>query len=130
MTIGKSGLLAIALVGAISGTSRAQFGYGAVSGSGFATYPGFGVNTGYYSLNSGFGNYGLPGAYPGYGGYGFAGYGPGANLGGYYAPVFPNFAPQTTNNLGGIAGAIRTQTGKGYSYRQGSNFGVSRRRGR
>jgi hypothetical protein len=121
----KSGLVAIALVVGLAGSSQAQFITNGFQ-RGFATYPGVGVNSGYYTVNGGYGNYGLPGVYPGYAGYGFAGYGPGAPLNGYFGAIQPNLAPQTTNNMGGLINSIRTQTGRGSSY----NYGINRRRGR
>jgi hypothetical protein len=124
----KSGLVAVALVVGLAGSSQAQFVTNGFQGGGFATFPGAGVNTGYYTVNNGFGNYGLPGAFPGYSGYALPGYGPGANLGGYFATIQPNLAPQTTNAMGGLINTIRTQTGRGSSYNYGANNGVARRR--
>jgi hypothetical protein len=124
----KSGLIAIAIVFGLAGSSQAQFVTNGFQGGGFATFPGAGANTGYYTVNSGFGNYGLPGAYPGYAGNALPGYGPGANLGGYFAPIRPNLAPQTTNAMGGLMNTIRTQTGRGNSYNFGVNNGIARRR--
>jgi hypothetical protein len=126
----KSGLFAIAMVAGLAGSSQAQFVTSGFQGSGFATFPGAGVNSGYYSVNSGFGNYGLPGAYPGYAGYGLPGYGPGANLNGYFGAVQPNLYPSTTNTMGGLMDSIRTQTGRGTSYSYGVNNAIPRRRGR
>jgi hypothetical protein len=126
----KSGLVAIVLVAGLAGSSQAQFVNGGFQGGGFATFPGAGVNSGYYSINSGFGDYGLPGAYPGYAGYGLSGYGPGATLNGYFGAIQPNLAPQTTNTMGGLMSSIRTQTGRGSSYNYGVNNGIPRRRGR
>jgi hypothetical protein len=126
----KSGLVAIALVVGLAGSSQAQFVTNGFQG-GFATFPGAGVTSGYYGVNAGFGNYGLPGAYPGYAGYGLSGYGPGAYLNGYYDPwLQPNVAPQTTIKMGGLIDSIRTQTGRGNSYSYGVNGGISRPRGR
>src|SRR5947209_8230050 len=111
----KSGLVAVALLAGFAGSTEAQFVTNGFQGGGFATFPGAGVTSGYYSINSGFGNYGLPGAYPGYAGNGFSGYGPGATLNGYFGAIQPNTAPQTTNVMGGLIGTIRTQTGRGNS---------------
>src|SRR3954469_15866296 len=72
----KSGLVAIALTLGLAGSTQAQFVSSGFQGVGFATFPGAGVNSGYYSINSGFGNYALPGTNPGYAGYGLSGYGP------------------------------------------------------
>lgn len=124
----KSGLVAIAILGGLAGSSQAQFVTSGFQGGGFATFPGVGVTSGYYTTNSGFGNYGLPGAYPGYAGYALPGYGPGANLGGYFAPIRPNLAPQTGNAMGGLMNTIRTQTGRGTSFPTGVNNGIAARR--
>jgi len=125
----KSGLVAIAIVVGLAGSSQAQFVTNSFQGRGFAPFPGAGVSSGYYSVNGGFGDYGLPGAYPSYAGYGLSGYGPGANLNGYFDPwLQPNLAPKTTNTMGGLMSAIRTQTGRGNSYNYGVNNGISRPR--
>ncbi len=128
----KSGLIAIALVVGLSGTARAQFVTGGFGGAGTSAYPAYGTGTssGYYTVNSGFGNYGLPGTNPGFSGFGLPGYGPGANLGAYFPQIQPNRAPQTTNNMGGLMNTIRSQTGAGNSYGSGANRGISRRRAR
>ena len=126
----KPGLVAVALLAGLAGSTEAQFVTRGFQGGGYSAFPGAGVTSGYYSINSGFGNYGLPGAYPGYSGYGLSGYGPGANLNGYFSPIRPNTAPQTTNAMGGLMNTIRTQTGRGNSYNYGVNSGISRRRGR
>ena len=52
----KSGLVAIALVVGLAGSSQAQFATTGYQRGGFATYPGTGVTSGYYGINSGFGN--------------------------------------------------------------------------
>ncbi len=125
----KPGLTALVLVVGLAGSAPAQMvgrghsyngGYGGYNGN-----PGFNANSAYYG-NQGFGNYGLPGAYPGYGFAGYSAYGPGTAFNGYRYPM-ANTAPRTYNNLGGLTGAIRTQTGAGTSYR-GGNDGVPGRR--
>lgn len=123
----RSGLVAIALVASLAGSARAQLFTGGFPG-GYPAYPGYGAYMGYYNTNGGFGNYGLPGTFPGYGGFGLPGYGPGANLGGYFAPIQPNLAPRTSNAMGPLINSIRTQTGRGNSYSNGVNSGISRRR--
>jgi len=105
----KPGLAALILVAELSGSARAQ----GIAG-GYVISPGIGLNSGYYG---GYGNYG---GYSNYGGYG-RGY--------YYNPAYNLNVPQTYNNMGGLMNAIRQQTGKPGSYRNGyTNYGVSRGR--
>ncbi len=117
MSAWKSGFGAIMVVAVLSDSVQAQKS---------PVYPGTGVNTGYYTTSSGYGNYGLPGAYPYYSGYGFSGYGPGANLGAYFSDSRSPNAPMTYNNMGGLMNTIRQQTGRSKSDRAGSRFGTSR----
>lgn len=130
MTALRPGYLAIVLMVGLAGSAQAQFVAGRAPGGGYATYPGPGATPGYYSINPGFGNYGLPGTFPGYRGYGLSGYGPGADLGGYFNQTRANLTPRTSNDMGGLINSIRTQTGRGNSYGSGVNGGVSPRRGR
>jgi len=102
----------------------------------YAPYPGVGTgqinyNQSYYSINGGFGNYGLPGAYPGYQGYGFSGYGPGSQVGAYFTATPNPNGGKVSNNMGGLINSIKQQTGKPGSYRNSSRTAVSQnRRGR
>ena len=108
----KASLVALALIAGVSGSAQAQ-GFAGIGSGGFVTYP-----------NSGFVNSGYSGI--GYGGYN------GYSYGGYNGLYMPGYIPSGTyNNMGGIMGSIRTQTGRPGSYNNGNNFGVSRtRRGR
>ncbi|WP_435010299.1 hypothetical protein P12x_001551 [Tundrisphaera lichenicola] len=131
MTVLKSSLVALALIAGMSDLANAQSFSSAVTNNGFATFPGAGISDGYYDVNGGFGNYGLPGTYPNYSGFGLSGYGPGTDLSAYFSASRPNTGPQTTNAMGGLIGTIQKQTGRGNSYQiNGMNGVVHRRRAR
>ncbi len=101
---------------ATSSASAQQFGVGGARGNAFG---GAGFGNGF---NSGFNNFG-GGGYTNFGGfnngYGGIGYNRGYNYNAY---------PQTYNNMGGLMNSIRTQTGRGNSYRYGSGPAVGGRR--
>jgi hypothetical protein len=122
MKVLKPSFAAIVLIVGLSSAAQAQ---GVVAG-GYATYPGAGTIQDYYTVTSGFGNYGLPGAYPNYSGYGLSGYGPGANLGEYFTATPNRNIGRVSNNMGGLMNSIKQQTGKPGSYRNNAaNYGVS-----
>jgi len=121
----KPGLAVLVVLVGLSSTARAQ-NFVAYGVNEFGAYPGAVASSGYYAINGGFGNYGLPGAYPNYQGYGFSGYGPGSAVGGYYQPINH---PRTYNNMGGLINTIKTQTGKPGSYRLNNGYdGLPRNR--
>jgi hypothetical protein len=73
----------LAMLVVFAGITSEVSAQGVASGSasqGFASYPGAGTPQDYYSINGGFGSYGLPGSYPNYQGHALSGYGPGASL--------------------------------------------------
>ena len=98
----KSGLVAVALVAGLAGSAQAQFVTSGFQGGGSPPIPGPGSTPAITAINGGFGNYGLPGAYPGYAGYGLSGYGPGPTWAVTSPRSGPTSAPQTYNNMGGL----------------------------
>ena len=108
-------------------TSASAQGFGIVGGGGNAFGGGFGGNQGF----TGYNNFGLynggisnggfyPGAYNNFGVYN-GGYNRGYSF-------IPRSYPQTQNNMFGLMNSIRTQTGRGNSYRYGNGPAVGGRR--
>ncbi len=93
----KSCLVALVVLG--GGASSALAQQGNAPNRGYATYPGAGTNSDYYSITNSFGPYGLPGTYPRYQGYGFSGYGPGAILNEYFVPWPGPRMPEATSPI-------------------------------
>lgn len=117
----KTMLGAVVILAGLATSAQAQFGLGAVGGNAFGYNGGFGYgNTGFGYANSGFGYGNGIGVGNGIG-YGRGYYSNGA-IPSYYVP------PTTYNNLGGLAGAITTHTGKANSYRYGYGQYPGRRR--
>ena len=128
MRYGNSLLAAVAVLAGLATSASAQ-GFGAVGGGGNAFAGGFGiVGSGF---NQGFGGYNNFGVSNG-----------GFNNGGFYSGAYNNFGvynggynnyvprpvPQTQNNMFGLMNSIRTQTGRGNSYRYGYGPAVGGRR--
>lgn len=116
----KSALLAAIVAAGLMAprASAQQFGVAGFGGNAFGGVGGF--NNGLGGFNTGFGGYNGVG-------YGSLGYN---NFGSYGYNNFYNYrpVPQTYNNMGGLIGTIRTQTGGGNSYRYGYGPAVGGRR--
>ena len=125
----NSGMAALVLIAGLSGTAQAQrFVGGGATNAGVATFPGGGTTLDFGMFNGGYGNFGQPAIYPNYPGHG---YGSGRYAGGYYSTLPSVNAPVMYNNMGGLMGSIKQQTGKPGSYRNSPYGGVARpRRGR
>ncbi len=112
----KAGLAALIALAGLSGSARAQ---------NFAAYSAGAYSNGY---SGGYGNYAVSGPNPYYGGTGVYGVGP-RGYARNYGRTSPNLnAPLTSNNLGGLMGTIRQQTGRSGGYRRGPNAGMGRGR--
>ena len=106
----------VVLAGLAGSASAQQFGVAGMGGNAFAGNGGFAGN----GFNTGFNNFG-------YNNFGGLNNNFGSNNFGYNRG-YNYVAPQTYNNMGGLMNSIRTQTGRGNSYRYGYGPAVGGRR--
>ena len=120
MRHGKSLLGALVVLAGLATSSASAQQFGVVGGNAFG-------NGGFNNFNGGgFNNFGVGRGFNNFNGGGVNNFGGGYGYNQGYSSYYSY--PQTYNNMGGLMGAIRTQTGGGNSYRYGYGPAVGGRR--